>query len=255
LSDYKRVVIVVATNDFRLYHEAVNALRDRGVSFTTVTPGETLPKGTTVVLTAETDPIDINGQADIEQVYADPDDIRPAIEDVLTILRTGDDRLIVGVDPGPRPGIVVMSGDTVVAAFQVPVTEAVSVIAREVADTENPLVRIGDGARLHGARIINELTDVTIELVDETGTTPYLGAGARGAGDILAATNIAQIEGEQITTRVIEPTAGELQRIQNESRVRSGGDRTISASLAHDVAVGALTIEEALSEHENQRGS
>jgi hypothetical protein len=33
-----------------------------------------------------------------------------------------------------------------------------------------------------------------VELVDETGATPYLGTGARGVRDILAAVNIAQIE-------------------------------------------------------------
>jgi len=83
-------------------------------------------------------------------------------------------------DPGERPGIAVLSGDTVVAAFQVPAAKAAEEVRREVEDAVDPVVRIGDGARLVGARLVDDLTDVPVELVDETGTTPYLGTGARG---------------------------------------------------------------------------
>lgn len=248
-------MIVVATSDFELYHEAVTALRERGVAFTTIDPdtidaAEELPKQTTVVLTTREDRIDLGGRHDIELVYGDAKQIRPAIEEALSILRGGDDRLVIGVDPGTRPGIVVTVGGTVTAAFQVPLAAAVDRIREEVEDAADPLVRIGDGARLQGAQIVNDLPDVAVELVDETGTTPYLGAGARGMGDVLAATNIARLEGERIDSIEIDPTDGELQRIKNESRRRSAGGRTISEPLARRVAHGELTVEEALSEHE-----
>ena len=95
----------------------------------------------------------------------------------------------------------------------------------------------------------SDLDDVPVELVDETGTTPSLGAGARGMGDVLAAVNIARLEGERVDSREVDPTAGELQRIKTESRDRSDGDRTIDAGLARRVAAGELTLDEALSEH------
>ncbi|MGM0604600.1 MAG: hypothetical protein ACQETB_02885 [Halobacteriota archaeon] len=242
-------MIVVATEDFRLYHEAVTALRERGVTFTTIEPTADLPTGTTVVIAGERDRISLDDRPDVELVRAAPDSIRPAIEAALSILRGGDGRFVVGVDPGANPGIAVLSGETVVAAFQVPLTEAVDVIESEIEDATNPLVRIGDGARLQGARIVNGLSDASIELVDETGTTPYLGSGARGMGDVLAAVNIARLEGEPIGSREIEPTAGELERIKTESRARSDGDRTISESLARDVAAGERTIDEAIAAH------
>ncbi|WP_138004704.1 hypothetical protein [Halalkalirubrum salinum] len=253
-------MIVVATSDFKLYHEAVTALRERGVAFTTVAPakidtGDELPERTTVVLTTREDRIDLGGHHDIELVYGDAERIRPAIEEALSILRGGDDRLIIGVDPGTRPGIVVTLGGTVTAAFQVPLAAAVDRIREEVEDAADPLVRIGDGARLQGAQIVNDLPDVAVELVDETGTTPYLGAGARGMGDVLAATNIARLEGERIDSIEIDPTDGELQRIKNESRRRSAGGRTISEPLARRVAHGELTVDEALSAHESESDS
>jgi hypothetical protein len=83
-------------------------------------------------------------------------------------------------------------------------------------------------------------------------TSPYLGTGARGMGDVLAAVNIARIEGEPIESRDIEPTAGEIQRIKDRSREESEHNRAIDESLARRVAVGDLTISEALDEHDRR---
>jgi len=244
-------VIVVATEDFELYYGVVNDLRERGVSFTTCEPGGSLPEHAEIVITDE-------GNAgtfgELPTVVADPDDARRAVDGALTALRGGGGRTIVGVDPGRKPGIAVLVGDSVVAAFQVPLTDAVSVIEREVADAPDPVVRIGDGARLQGSKLINDLDGVRVELVDETGTTPYLGTGARGMGDVLAAVNIARLEGEAVDRREVEPTDGELQRIKDRSRERSESNRAIDDGLARRVAGGELTIDEALLEHRRRDG-
>lgn len=241
-------MIVVATEDFELYHEVVSELRERGVTFTTVEPGDDIPDRTRVVISSESDPVDVDG---VEPVLAAPDEVRPAVEEALSLLRGNDGRVIVGVDPGSRPGVAVLDGGTVVAVFQVPLADAVPTIEREVEDAPDPLVRIGDGSRLEGARIVNGLTGVPVELVDETGTTPYLGEGARGMGDVVAAVNIAGIEGDRVDSLAVEPTPGELQVIKNESRRKSADNRSIDEELARRVAAGELTIEEALDVHRN----
>jgi hypothetical protein len=225
----------------------VGELRDRGVAFTTVEPGDSLPDGTRVVVRGDGDPPTAE---DTPEVVA-TDDARGAVDEALAVLR-GDGRTVVGVDPGERPGVAVLSGGTVVAAFHVPLEAAAERIRAEVADAAAPLVRIGDGARVHGRRLVEALDDVPVELVDETGTTPHLGTGARGMGDVLAAVNIARIEGERVDSLPVEPTPGELQRIKDESRRRSAGDRTIDEALARRVAAGDLTVEEALAEHESE---
>ncbi|MFC7202453.1 hypothetical protein ACFQJC_02930 [Haloferax namakaokahaiae] len=239
-------MIVVATADFELYHEAVAELRNRGVDFTTIEPGDPLPERTAVVIAAPDDDV---GDSDVSRVTATGEEARRAVDEALAMLRGGSGRTIIGVDPGTRPGIAVLSGETIVAAFHVPLADAVSVIEREANDAIDPLVRIGDGARLQGARIINDLHEIPVELVDETGTTPYLGTGARGMGDVLAAVNIAQMEGEPIESREITPTDGELQRIKSRSREESEDNRTIDEALARRVAAGELDISEALDEH------
>jgi hypothetical protein len=240
-------VIVVATADFELYHEVVTALRERGVDFTTVEHGEDLPAGTTVLVRGVDDDQSVPEGVDV--VEADPEDPRAAVDAVAAALRGTDGRTVVGVDPGERPGVAVLDGDAVTAAFQVPPGRVAEVVAEETEAAADPLVRVGDGARLVGARILDDLPDVPVELVDESGTTPYLGAGARGMGDVLAAVNIARIEGERIESREIEPTEGELQRIKDRSREESEGNRAIDADLARRVATGDLSMAEALAKH------
>jgi hypothetical protein len=240
-------VIVVATDDFELYHGVVTELRGRGVAFTTIEPGDEWPEETAVAVVAAGERVESPDGVDL--VQADPERPRRAVETAIDALRGERGRTVVGIDPGERPGVAVLHGETVVAAFQVPAADAAEVVRREVEDAADPLVRIGDGARLVGSRVIDDIEDVPVELVDETGTTPYLGSGARGMGDVLAAANIARREGEAITSRDIEPTAGELTRIKDRSREASDTNRAIDADLARKVAAGELTIEEALAEH------
>ncbi|RDI72404.1 hypothetical protein [Halopelagius longus] len=240
-------MIVVATADFELYHDVVGELRDRGVSFTTAEPDEEFPDRAEVLIVSPTDEVSVPEGA--ETVVATAAESRKAVEEAIAVLRGGGGRTIVGVDPGTRPGVAVLVGETVVSAFHVPLADAVETIRREVEDVPDPVVRVGDGARIQGATIVNELEDVTVELVDETGTTPYLGTGARGMGDVLAAVNIARREGSVVESRDIEPTSGELQRIKDRSRHESEDNRTIDEELARRVAAGELTVAEALDEH------
>jgi hypothetical protein len=155
----------------------------------------------------------------VDVVRADPAEPRGAVESVLALLRGRGGRTIVGIDPGERPGIAVLRGRLVVAAFQVSADRAAEVVREEIEDAVDPLVRVGDGARL---------TDM---------------------GDVLAAVNIAHIEGDRVEERDVEPTAGELQRIKDRSREQSERNRAIDEGLARKVAVGELTMGEALDEH------
>ena len=240
-------MIVVATADFEVYHGVVNELRDRGVTFTTIEPGDEWPEEVEVAVVAAGERVETPDGVPV--IQADPDDPRGAVESAVDTIRGTDGRTIIGIDPGERPGIAVLHGEMVVAVFQVPAAQAGEVVHQEVEDAPDPLVRIGDGARLVGSRIIDDIEDVPVELVDESGTTPYLGAGARGMGDVLAAVNIARLGGEEVASRPIEPTAGELQRIKDRSREASETNRAIDELLARQVAVGDLTIEEALAQH------
>ncbi|MFW6448819.1 MAG: hypothetical protein ACOC0X_04685 [Halobacteriota archaeon] len=241
-------MIVVATTDFELYHDLVGELKRRDLEFTTVEPGASLPTGTTAVLTGAADELPAVPD-DVHTVVATPNEARAAVDAALADGRPSDPRVVVGVDPGDRPGIAVLEDDLVVAVFQVPLEEAVSVIEAEVAGRSEAVVRVGDGSRLRSARLVNALEGARIELVDEAGTTPHLGAGATGVGDVVAAINIARREGEPVRRRELEPSAGELTAIQARARDRSRENRAIDGELARRVALGELSLEEALEVH------
>jgi hypothetical protein len=240
-------VIVVATNDFEVYHDLVTELRERGLEFTTIEEDTPLPEEASLVLTSGAESVDT---LDVPVVTAEPGSPRKAVEEAVALLRGEGGRTVVGIDPGEMPGIAILVGEMVIATFQVPPEDVAAIVHEEVEDVPDPLVRIGDGARLVGARIIDDIENVPVELVDETGTTPYLGTGTRNIGDVLAAVNIARIEGEPVETRDVKPTKGELKRIKERSREASEHNRAIDADLARRVADGELTIEEALDEHE-----
>lgn len=242
-------MIVVATADFEVYHGVVTALRDRDATFTTVEPGDPLPEGAEVLIRGPLDEPQADVDDEVMVVVAQPSQPRPAVEAALTAGRNGGGRRVIGIDPGERPGVAVLDGPDVVAAFQVPLAEVPDLVEREIDGAVDPVVRIGDGARIRGSQVIEALEDVRVELVNETGSTPHLGAGARGMGDVLAAVNIARREGDPISGREVDPTAGELTAIQATSRERSADNREIPASLARRVAAGELSIEEALDEH------
>lgn len=243
-------VIVVVTGDFALYHAAVSELRDRGVRFTTREPGAALPDRATVVVSAAEDGVSYEG---VEHVTTTADTVQRGIEEALG-LRGSEGRTVIGVDPGEQPGIAVLSGERIVRVAHVPRSEAVAWIREAIDRAADPLVRVGDGARLHGSQIVTGIENAPVEVVDETGTTPSLSVGATGAGmgDVLAAVNIARMEGERVETYDPDPTPGEIRRIQAASREQSDGDRTISERLARQVARGELQLDEALDHHREE---
>lgn len=243
------VTVVVVTADFEVYHAIVNSLRDRDVDFVTIDVAERVPKRTSVIITGIDDRLE-RVPSGVNVIRADASEPREAVERALAARRETVGRRVIGVDPGSKPGVAVLEGDVVVSAFQVPLVDVVAVIHREIEGASDPVVRIGDGARLPGSQIVNELQVESIEIVDETGTTPYIGSGARGMSDVLAAVNIARRKGEPISEWTIEPTSGELQVIKDSSREYSQENRAISEELARQVALGELSLEEALDEHQ-----
>jgi len=157
-------VIVLATEDFELYHEAVSELRDRGITFSTVEPGTEFPDETEVVLTGTDD--EITTGPEVALVRAASEEARSGVEEALGLLRKENGRTIIGIDPGEQPGIAVLSGEMIVATFQVPPERVAEVVHDEAEDATNPLVRIGDGARLVGARIVDNIEGLPVDEFD-----------------------------------------------------------------------------------------
>lgn len=254
----------VFTDDFSLYHDIVRALRRRGVAFVSLDRGELLPPAVGVVLTSWGDfvghqvpegvphisvPLDDDGREDVEA----------GINEALKVLSgvTVYRRLVVGIDPGDRPGLALLGDGVVVHATQIANPEAVApTLARLLPQypARERIVRVGHGARLVRNRILNALLPLAaegalVEVVDETGTSPVAPRQPSTdlARDIRAAIGIANAHGARVDHALaVEPSRGEIADVQRKSREASGGQVTISKALAARVARGEMGLDAAV---------
>jgi len=84
---------------------------------------------------------------------------------------------------------------------------------------------------------------VAVEIVDETGSS----SGTRKESNLAAAARIATVPGYRLSKPLrthVKPT--DITKVQERSRLKTGGLRTLSAKMAEAVAAGELTMEEAL---------
>lgn len=241
-------VLGVLTRDFRLYHDLISYLRGQDIPFQSLSFDEPIPPEVGAVLTSpqEVPAIDFPRTVSAEEV---PDAVAKARQ--MLRGRTAFQEVVIGVDPGPRPGAAILGDREVIDTRTGDSPEAILDICLSVLhnyECEAFRVRIGHGDQTNRNRIINVLTrqGLLVEIVDEKGTTPR-DRRREEARDIEAAIDIALGRGVRVEASYeILPTRGEVREIQRRSRIRSGGLLTISQGLARRVARGEMTLAEAI---------
>ena len=159
--------------------------------------------------------------------------------------------IVVGLDPGPRPGYSILAGATVLAEGILESPESAGTFASQLRHrfpSRTVLFRVGRGDPPARNRIVNSLLEHnrSVELVDEQGTTPR---GHRRPRDAAAARTIAHLPGHPVREPLpLTVTPGEIANLQRLSREGSGGRLTISRSSAHRVLQGEMTLAEAVAE-------
>jgi hypothetical protein len=239
--------LAIATEDFRLYHDLVAALRERGLPFRTLHPGGRVPPGTGAVLTSPGEA----GAVRFSRVIP-CGDLEDAIARAIQLSRGRASwrELVVGVDPGPRPGVAAMGDGEILDRRTARDPEDVARVVRDAVrnfPAGYVRVRVGHGDPTNRNRILNALAadGRHVEIVDERSTTRRT-----HTRDLDAAVAIARARGVRADgTYPVEPTAGELREIQRRSRIGSGGNVTIPKRLAREVALGRLTLAEAVERH------
>ena len=240
-------MIVVATADFELAHDLLAALRERSIPMQVARLEDPVPPETTAVLTGVDERVD--APAAVPVIRGDASQIRGMIDRAVQSEVDPSAPVVIGVDPGRMPGIAVVRGGQTLAVSVVEATEAPRVIRREYQRYDDAVIKLGDGARVEGGRLLRALEDLPVQLVDETGTTPHVAGGTRAMGDAVAAVNIANRPGRPVDDVDFEPTAGEIRQIKVRSRQVSSDDRTLDGERAAAVARGELTLAEALDDH------
>ena len=236
----------IITEDFRLYHGLVKEMKRAGIRYISLSPGEEIPPYVGLVVTSEKE----YGSIDFQRKISVSDPKKGVKRAMVYLTETERCRqVIIGVDPGKRPGIaVICDGKVVEKTVALSPEGAYEIIhdALSSRDYSNALIRIGHGDLTNRNRTIIALRPLKIrmELVDESNTTRLT-----KNDDEDAAVSIAFTEGREIGQDYdIRPTDGEIREIQRRSRVASKGSLTIGKELARDVAVGNMSMDEAIEE-------
>jgi len=245
-------LIAVLTEFPRLYYLLARELKRRRIAFRSLTFRESIPPQVRVVLTSRDEAERVSFPCVVE---VSEDSVGTAVERAHLLAkgqRCSYGELVVGIDPGDKPGMAVLAGSRVVHASRLNSPEDVVRGLREVLrlyTCGRLLIRVGDGGGIYGQRLIRALQEnfcFEIELVDEHATTPSVGSSSPELRDVIAAVNIAMKRGRVLKRRLeVSPTMGEIKNIQRESRQMSG-NITISRELACRVARGELSLERAI---------
>jgi len=240
--------VALVTRDPLLYGELAPALRERRIPTLSLLPGQRIPDRVAIVLTS---PLEESRIVHPHVVAVAPEGERTALWAEVAGALTADDRseLVIGIDPGPRPGFAVLAGRQPLVEGVLDSPEAAGRLASQVRHRfpDRPVrFRVGRGDRIARDRIVAALLPLRrrVELVDEEGTTPR---GVRHRRDPLAARAIARTEGRPVhAVPPLTTTRGEVQDLQRKSREGSGGRFTIPRQLAEKVLRGELTLSEAI---------
>ena len=241
------VRVAVRTADFQLARLLIQCLRSEGVPFDHLDPDRPLGEDRIWFGTHE--------EVALDHAAGHPTPVDPQRVDLAVArARAGhhghptDIALLFGVDPGPRPGVAWYADDVFVGGAQL---ERVDDVARYIGsvcrtvDHASVLVRLGDGAPTIRNRITNILLARSwpVEIVDERRTSAGLNRHAHAS----AAARIATVQGTLVQERrPVDPAEGEVRELKRRSRIASQGRVTISDGLARSVAVGRLSMEEAI---------
>jgi hypothetical protein len=242
-------IVGLLTEDPKTYFEIIETLREQNLKFVSLDFFDPIPANVGVVITtdAEKDKVDFDKIVTDE----DPDTAVSRARRALSGERPLKD-MTIGIDPGTRPGFAAIGDGVVIARSVADSPEGVRTMVDELLrdyPTANVVVRIGHGDRTNRNRIFNTLWDDghSLEIVDERNTTKR-----SHTPDEDAAVEIAMTPGYRPRKRQeVEPCAGEIRNIQRISRLESEGSLTVSKELAKKVAVGDLTLDDAIELQKN----
>lgn len=243
--------IGIYTKNFSLYHDLVKTMKRRNIPYVSLASVHHISNRIKVILTSHSEIHDIKSSKVIAaDVY---DSIDHAVDKALHAL-IGKEvyaKVFIGIDPGEKPGLAIVGDDILLQKTQVDSPEKVKTMVqrflREYPSRER-LIRIGHGSVIIRNRIINSLIplEIPVEIVDESKTSSSQQT-KRAKRDSEAAAAIALLSGGKVQRQLpLEPTRGDIRKIQEKSRQLTGGRFSISEQSALLVLKGELSLLEAI---------
>ncbi len=238
------------TANFRFFYELVQLLKEQGEPFITLDIDDPIPSNVGVIITSDEEARRIR----FGKVVAGKQPV-VAVSVAKSLLKGGENlqTIVIGIDPGSRPGVALIGDGRVLTADTVQSPEKVADIIDRLLrafEYNRVVAKVGHGDKTNRNRIIRAIWNLVddVEIVDETSTTRRT-----EEPDADAAVSIALSSGYRLPfPPEVSPTPGEIKDIQRLSRIESQGRVTISSTLAEAVARGELTLVEALAEQDKK---
>lgn len=251
IDEMRKVGVLIS--DTRLMFEIIEALRESRIPFEIIERKSRIPQSVSVLVTTDSDRPEKFSR---KLVMCGSKKAAIVAKEAKAALHSNGriKNLTIGIDPGSKTGIAVLVDESFVDSAVADCPEDVASIIRELLalyPADHTLIRIGNGDRTKRNRIFNSLWDMglPIEIVDESNTTRL-----SDQKDVDAAIEIAITSGYRpVRRQLVIPSDGEIADIQRKSRISSGGDLTISRALAEAVAVGEISMEQAIDRQRNRK--
>ncbi len=176
-------LIGVLTTDVRLYYDLMAFLKKKDLGFRMLDFERPIPQDIGVILTSE---------GELESIGFEPKiavtDIELSIRQARLALNglSSDELVIVGVDPGPEPGIAVLCADRIIETQRAQSPEHAADIIIDILEDyafQSSNLRMGHGSPEHRDRILAILTNYfdRVDIIDESSTstrshTPHVDA-------------------------------------------------------------------------------
>jgi|TARA_B110000495_G_C22972772_1_gene571099 hypothetical protein len=244
--------LAIRTNDFQLAYRLIKKLRELDIQHIQLEHEGNIPSDVSFWFASTKE---VNESSDSRGIACDIYSLDSIVSKTLNRLLSGPNVNILsfGIDTGPRPGIAWFADERSIGCMQLEsvdgVVDQINQIIYDISPRypSSSIVRIGNGPRTLSNRIVNLCLaeGLYVELVDENNTS----RGSRH-DHVSAAKNIGKKSGIPIFSRLkVIPTKGEVREIQRTSRCISEGRTTIPSNLARSVAVGKLSLIEAVNLH------
>ncbi|MFQ6095779.1 MAG: hypothetical protein ACE5NN_06515 [Candidatus Bathyarchaeia archaeon] len=201
-----RAKIAVATVSGRAYYKLVKELKERGLLFLSLVPGETIPSTVKVVISTEKERHLIKHPNVV--LFDENNDAKTVISEAHRIASGKEvyQEVAIGVDPGKTFGIAVLCDRNISRKEEgLSLEETVDTILSALKEypAKHHIIRIGDGVPRLAEELVGRLRrvlpdDVEVETVSERGTS-HSGNESRGRklSDADSAVRIAQKKGNR----------------------------------------------------------
>ncbi len=163
----------IYTHDFKFYHDVIRDLKVWNLPFFSITDLYSIPEDIKVILSSNRDTFTLYGQV---KAASSIEGIRKSLARLLN--KNSFERIVIGIDPGPKPGIAVMADNVLMEAFECP---SICEIRHDVLAIANSyeynyfIIKIGNGDRPNRDAIIKTLKNVAPVIIvnEENTSTPH----------------------------------------------------------------------------------